>query len=61
MPDVPVFANTGVNSGNLAATLAIADGTVTGTAFKRDGYIWNEVDVARVREFMRVAITVRGD
>ena len=61
VPDVPLFANTGVNSGNLAATLAIADGTITGTAFKRDAYIWNEVDVARVRDFMRVAKAARGD
>ena len=62
VPDTPVFANTGVNAGNLAGrTLAIADGTVTGTAFKRAGYIWNEVDVERVRDFMRIAKSVRGD
>ena len=60
VPDVPVFANTGVNTSNLADTLAIADGTVTGTAFKRAGYIWNEVDVERAREFMRIARSVRG-
>ena len=61
VPDTPVFANTGVNADNLAETLAIADGTVTGTAFKRDGHIWNEVDVERVREFMRIARSLRGD
>lgn len=61
VPDTPVFANTGVNASNLEATLAIADGTVTGTAFKRDGQIWNEVDVERVREFMRIAKSVRAD
>ena len=61
VPDTPVFANTGVNVGNLEDTLAIADGTVTGTAFKRAGHIWNEVDVERVREFMRIAKSVRGD
>jgi len=60
VPETPVFANTGVNPGNLADTLAIADGTVTGTAFKRDGHIWNEVDVERVRDFMRIAKSVRG-
>ncbi|MYE28086.1 MAG: SgcQ protein, partial [Chloroflexi bacterium] len=54
-------ANTGVNAGNLSDTLAIADGTVTGTAFKRAGYIWNEVDIERVRDFMRIAKSVRGD
>ena len=61
VPDTPVFANTGVNAGNLEETLAIADGTVTGTAFKRAGYIWNEVDSERVRDFMRIAKSVRGD
>ncbi|MCY3573790.1 MAG: BtpA/SgcQ family protein [Chloroflexi bacterium] len=61
VPGTPVFANTGVRSDNLAATLAIADGTVTGTAFKRDGHIWNEVDVQRAREFMRIARACRGD
>ncbi len=60
LPETPVFANTGVNSGNLAETLAIADGTVTGTAFKRDGHIWNEVDSERVREFMRIVRSLRG-
>lgn len=60
LPDTPVFANTGVHIGNLAETLAIADGTVTGTAFKRDGFIWNEVDSQRARDFMRIARAIRG-
>jgi uncharacterized protein len=53
--DTPVFANTGVRPENIHEQLRIADGAITGTAFKRDGYIWNEVDVQRVREFMRIA------
>ena len=61
VPETPVFANTGVNVDNLEATLAIADGAVTGTAFKRAGHIWNEVDVERVRDFMRIAKAVRED
>jgi membrane complex biogenesis BtpA family protein len=52
VPDIPVFANTGVRLENVEQQLSIADGSVTGTAFKRDGYIWNEVDANRVREFM---------
>jgi membrane complex biogenesis BtpA family protein len=52
VPQTPVFANTGVNISNVAQQLAIADGTITGTTFKRDGYIWNEVDESRVRAFM---------
>ena len=52
IPEVPVFANTGVKLSNVEAQLSIADGAITGTTFKRDGYIWNEVDTHRVKEFM---------
>ncbi len=56
----PVFANTGVRVANVAAQLAVADGAVVGTTFKRDGYIWNDVDAARVKEFMAAARKARG-
>jgi membrane complex biogenesis BtpA family protein len=52
VPDTPVLANTGVRVDNVQKQLEVADGAVTATTFKRDGYIWNEVDVKRVREFM---------
>jgi predicted TIM-barrel enzyme len=52
VPETPVLANTGVRVDNVRQQLAVADGAVTATTFKRDGYIWNEVDVKRVREFM---------
>lgn len=55
VPDTPVLANTGVRPDNLREQLGIADGAITGTAFKRDGYIWNEVETKRVREFMSIA------
>jgi len=55
VPDTPVLANTGVRSDNLPEQLEVADGAVTGTAFKRDGTIWNEVDIERVRDFMQIA------
>jgi membrane complex biogenesis BtpA family protein len=48
VPQTPVFANTGVTAARVAQQLAVADGVVVGTAFKRDGYIWNEVEEARV-------------
>jgi membrane complex biogenesis BtpA family protein len=54
VPDVPVFANTGVRVDNVRKHLQVADGAVTATTFKRDGYIWNEVDVKRVTEFMNL-------
>jgi membrane complex biogenesis BtpA family protein len=59
VPDVPVFANTGVRLSNVAEQLAVADGAVVGTTFKRDGYIWNEVDEARVKAFMDKVRTLR--
>lgn len=59
VPETAVFANTGVNLSNIEQQLAVADGTITGTTFKRDGYIWNEVDVDRVRAFMQKANEAR--
>jgi membrane complex biogenesis BtpA family protein len=57
VPGTPVLVNTGVRVDNVERQLQIADGAVTATTFKRDGYIWNEVDIERVRAFMHV---VRG-
>lgn len=59
VPETFVFANTGVKVSNVAEQLAIADGAVVGTTFKRDGYIWNEVDGSRVKEFMKKVNDVR--
>ena len=52
VPNVPVLANTGVTIDNVREILAIADGVVIGTHFKRDGQTWNPVDGARVKRFM---------
>lgn len=60
VPNTPVMANTGVRLENIEEQLAAADGAVVGTTFKRDGYIWNEVDPARVKSFMDKAKKVRG-
>jgi membrane complex biogenesis BtpA family protein len=60
VPNTAVFANTGVRVSNVADQLAVADGAIVGTAFKRDGYIWNEVDPERVRVFMDAARNARG-
>ena len=59
IPDTPVFANTGVNVANVEAQLAASDGAVVGTTFKQDGYIWNDVDVDRVRDLMDRVKTFR--
>ena len=54
VPDTAVFANTGVRLSNVEEQLAVADGAIVGTTFKKDGYIWNPVDQSRVKEFMDV-------
>jgi membrane complex biogenesis BtpA family protein len=59
VPDTVVFANTGVRLSNIEQMLGVADGAIVGTAFKRDGYIWNEVDTARVKTFMEAARALR--
>jgi membrane complex biogenesis BtpA family protein len=57
---VPVFANTGVNIDNVEKILAVADGCVIGTHFKREGYTWNKVDPDRVARFMERVRGLRG-
>lgn len=56
---VPVFANTGVTAENVADVLALADGCIVGTHFKRDGNTWNPVDRDRVARFMERVNTLR--
>jgi membrane complex biogenesis BtpA family protein len=52
VPDTPVFANTGVNLRNVAEQLAVADGAVVGTAFKKNGDFFDLVDKDKVVRFM---------
>jgi membrane complex biogenesis BtpA family protein len=48
----PVLVGSGVDVRTVAPVLAVADGLIVGTAFKRDSVIANPVDCARVRAFM---------
>ncbi|MCE5208186.1 MAG: BtpA/SgcQ family protein [Chloroflexi bacterium] len=59
VPDTPVFANTGVRLENVTRQLAIADGAIIGTAFKKDGFTWNAVETGRVRAIMEKVKTIR--
>ena len=57
----PVVVNTGVNAGNVAGQLSIADAAIVGTYFKVDGVFENAVDTARVIQLMNeVRILRRG-
>jgi hypothetical protein len=60
VPEIPVFANTGVRLDNVAEQLNIADGAVVGTTFKYGGKFENHVDENRVREFMQSVRVLRG-
>jgi membrane complex biogenesis BtpA family protein len=52
---VPVIANTGVSPDTVAEILSVADGCIVGTALKRDGNTWNEVDPDRVARLVAAA------
>lgn len=60
VPETVVLANTGVRLSNVEQMLAAADGAIVGTTFKRDGYIWNDVDAQRVAAFMDKVKALRG-
>jgi membrane complex biogenesis BtpA family protein len=60
VPDIPVFANTGVHVENIEEQLSISDGAIIGTAFKRDCDIWNPVDPERVLLLIDQVKTLRS-
>jgi uncharacterized protein len=51
--DVPILIGSGASVNTVESYLPHCDGFIVGTAFKRDGIASNEVDVARVREFVK--------
>jgi membrane complex biogenesis BtpA family protein len=53
--EAAVIANTGVRPETIAEMLAIADACIVGTALKRDGNTWNEVESARVERLVGAA------
>lgn len=59
--DLPVLVNTGVNHANVRAMLAAADGAIVGSALKRDGVTWNELDPMRVAGFMEQVRAIRSE
>jgi membrane complex biogenesis BtpA family protein len=61
LPDLPVLVNTGVNHANVRAMLAVADGAIVGSALKRDGVTWNELDPARVASLVEQVAAIRSE
>jgi membrane complex biogenesis BtpA family protein len=60
VPDMPVFANTGVNAERLEEILEVADGVIVGTSLKVDGDTWSRVDPARAERLMDTARALRA-
>ena len=60
LPDTVVIANTGCRKDTIEGILKIADAAVVGTTFKYDGKFENQVDAARVKEFMDVVKRARA-
>ena len=48
------FASTGMNGENIGAYLPYLDGAIIGSAFKRDGMLFQPVDGERVKRFMEL-------
>ena len=55
VPDAPLLAGSGVEVGNVAETLSVADGVIVGSSLKREGVIGNPVDPGRAAEFVEAA------
>jgi membrane complex biogenesis BtpA family protein len=60
VPDLPVFANTGVSAERLEEILGVADGVIVGTSLKVDGDTWSRVDPERADCLMDAARAIRS-
>lgn len=56
---LPVLVGSGVTRENAQRILAKANGVIIGSSLKRDGVWWNEVETARVQDFMDVVTHIR--
>ncbi|WP_105304351.1 BtpA/SgcQ family protein [Anaerolactibacter massiliensis] len=54
-PDIPLILGSGSNKNNIRTLLHYSDGVIVGTSIKRDGYLYNEVDYDRAKEFIEAA------
>lgn len=60
VPQTVVLCNTGCRVENVERQLAVADGAVVATTFKKDGVFENAADVNRVKAFMDVVRRFRA-
>jgi len=60
-PDARILLGSGITPASVPELLAVADGAIVGSYFKRDGDVHNPVDPDRVRELMAAVRHVRGE
>lgn len=58
---LPVLVGSGVTQHNVTAIFEHADAVIVASSLKIDGVWWNDVDPARVRQFMKTVAQVAGD
>lgn len=61
VPGARVFLGSGITPSNVAELLAVADGAIVGSYFKKDGKVWNRVDPKRVEELMVIVEKLRKE
>jgi len=61
LPGARVLLGSGVTPQSVPELLAVADGAIVGSYFKREGKVSNPVDPDRVRELMAAARRTRGE
>ena len=57
---LPVIVGSGLDVGNAAELLSVADGAIVGSSLKAGGKWWNPVDPVVTKELMEVVRTVRN-
>lgn len=52
--DLPIWVGSGVNHKNVNNYISLVDGMIVGSAFKKEGYWANEVDIDKVTTFVNL-------
>lgn len=60
LKDFPLIVGAGVNSENISSQLSIADGAIIGSAFKINHSTYNNLDILKIREIMRIVKEMRN-
>ena len=57
--DIPLILGSGSNKDNVSKLLPFADGVIVGTSIKKDGYLYNQVDYERAKEYINAAKKIK--